>query len=276
MSNIVTRSRKADDRLGDQDVERTLRQIQVLLRFVTAVTAQLAGRPCDQGQVETLVHQLILLGSAIKSASLHETEVGQLVSSATGGAMQLLSAENFLSIIARLLASDGAQVSSAFLYGSQADRQDIKVALEIFVDRLPLIKTPVRTKCAPSMGTIVEKTAGLLVTQASLVDDALAALRAIVATAVPTEDPALSKAVPKVVEVVKSASSNSTTISAMSLLELSAYVCCLCIHESTDTQSTFVISTHPPRPGPHHYPPLCCSISHSNIIPGIHNHLSRH
>jgi hypothetical protein len=74
------------------------------------------------------------------------------------------------------------------------------------------------------MGTIVDKTAGLLVTQDSLVDDALAALRAVVATATPAEDPALSKAVPKIVEVVKSASSNTTTISAMSLLELSAYV----------------------------------------------------
>jgi U3 small nucleolar RNA-associated protein 10 len=74
------------------------------------------------------------------------------------------------------------------------------------------------------MGTILDKTAGLLVALASLVDDALAALRAVVSTATPAEDPALSKAVPKIVEVVKSASSNTTTISAMSLLELSAYV----------------------------------------------------
>ena len=73
------------------------------------------------------------------------------------------------------------------------------------------------------MGTIVEKTAGLLVTQSSLVPDALAALRAVAATAVASEDPALSKAVPQIVEVVKSASDNTTTISAMSLLELSAY-----------------------------------------------------
>lgn len=102
---------KLIDRLGEQDVERTLRQIQVLLRFVTAVTAQLAGRPCDQSQVEALVQQLILLGSAVKSAELDVTEVGQLVYSATGGAMQLLSADNFLSIIARLLASEGTQVS---------------------------------------------------------------------------------------------------------------------------------------------------------------------
>jgi hypothetical protein len=78
---------------------------------VTAVTAQVAGRPCDQAQVESLVQQLILLSSAVKSASLDGTEVGSLVYSATGGAMQLLSAENFLAIIARLLASEGAQVS---------------------------------------------------------------------------------------------------------------------------------------------------------------------
>lgn len=77
------------------------------------------------------------------------------------------------------------------------------------------------------MGAIVEKTAGLLVTQESLVTDSLAALRAIVATVVPTEDSELSKAVPKIIEVVKSASSNNTSISAMSLLELSAYVFCL-------------------------------------------------
>ena len=95
-------------------MERTLRQIQVLLRFVTAVTAQLAGRSCDQAQVEALVQQLILLGSAVKSASLHQTEAGQLVYSATGGAMQLLSAEKFLAIIARLLDSEGSQASVTF------------------------------------------------------------------------------------------------------------------------------------------------------------------
>jgi hypothetical protein len=108
-------------RLADQgDVERTLRQIQVLLRFVTAVTAQLAGRPCDQAQVEALVQQLILLGSAVKSASLHQTEAGQLVYSATGGAMQLLSAEKFLVIIARLLDSEGSQVSISLLQGNSS------------------------------------------------------------------------------------------------------------------------------------------------------------
>jgi hypothetical protein len=168
---------------------------------------------------------LILLGSVVKSASLHQTEVGQLVYSATGGAMQLLSAENFLSIIARLLASEGTQVRRFSLdRRTKLIKQDIKVALEIFVDRLPLIKTPVRSKCAASMGSIVEKSAGLLSTQAALVPDALAALRAVAATAVPSEDMPLSKAVPKIVEVVKVASSNGTTIAAMSLLELSAYV----------------------------------------------------
>jgi len=74
------------------------------------------------------------------------------------------------------------------------------------------------------MGSIVEKSAGLLSTQASLVTDALAALRAVVATAVASEDPAISKAVPKIVEVVKAAPSAGTTVAAMSLLELSAYV----------------------------------------------------
>lgn len=100
--------------------------------------------------------------------------------------------------------------------------QDVKVALEIFVDRLPLIKTPIRTTSAVTMGHIVERTAGLLAGRPSLTDDALAALRTVASTALSSEDPALSKTVPKVIEVVKSAKSSSTAISAMSLLELTA------------------------------------------------------
>lgn len=96
------------------------------------------------------------------------------------------------------------------------------MALEVFVDRLPLIKTTVRTKSAVTMGTIVDRTASLLAVRPSLVDDALAALRAVASTALSSEDPALSKAVPGVVEVVKTGSSSSTTVSAMSLLELTA------------------------------------------------------
>jgi hypothetical protein len=83
------------------------------------VTAQLAGRPCDQAQVEVIVQHLILLGSAVKSAKLEETEIGQLVYSAIGGAMQLLSAENFLSIISKLLASEGMQVRTHFVMMKQ-------------------------------------------------------------------------------------------------------------------------------------------------------------
>lgn len=93
--------------LADQgDSDRTLRQISVLLRFGVSIIAQLVGRPCDQTAVESIVRDLILLSSAARTASLHETEVGQLLYSAVGAAMQLLSAENFLSIIAKLLESD--------------------------------------------------------------------------------------------------------------------------------------------------------------------------
>jgi hypothetical protein len=126
------------------------------------------------------------------------------------------------------------------------------------------------------MGTIVDKTAGLLVTQDSLVDDALAALRAVVTTATPAEDTALSKAVPKIVEVVKSATSNTTTISAMSLLELSAYVTSSTIDDFTDKQPTYVISTSSPCPSAHHYPPICRSVCYRSVVPGIHNHFRGH
>jgi hypothetical protein len=102
------------------------------------------------------------------------------------------------------------------------ESQDVRVALEIFIDRLPLIKSPIRTKCAPTMGAIVDQSAGLLATRPELTDNALAALRTIASTALASEDPALSKSVPKVVEVVKSASDTSTIISAMSLLELTS------------------------------------------------------
>lgn len=72
------------------------------------------------------------------------------------------------------------------------------------------------------MGSIVDRTAALLVTHPELTDNALAGLRAIASTALASEDPALSKSIPKVVEVVKTASETSIIISAMSLLELTS------------------------------------------------------
>jgi hypothetical protein len=72
------------------------------------------------------------------------------------------------------------------------------------------------------MGSIIDQSSALLSSQSALVADALAALRTVAATAVASEDPALSKAVPRVVEVVKSASSAGTSIAALSLLELAA------------------------------------------------------
>ena len=74
------------------------------------------------------------------------------------------------------------------------------------------------------MGSIVERSAGLLATHPELTGNALAALRAVASSALSSEDPALSKSVPKVIEVVKNASESSTTIEAMSLLELTSYV----------------------------------------------------
>lgn len=100
-------------RLSEQgDTDRTLRQISVLLRLTSSIIAQLVGRPCEQKRVDRIVHQLILLSSEARDAPLHDTETGGLVYSAVGAAMQLLSAENFLSIIARLLESKGTQVST--------------------------------------------------------------------------------------------------------------------------------------------------------------------
>ena len=104
--------------LTDSDSDRTLRQISVLLRFGASIIAQLVGRPCEQTAVEEIVRNLILLSSAARTASLHETEVGQLLYSAIGAAMQLLSAENFLSIISKLLQSDVATVCHFCLLAS--------------------------------------------------------------------------------------------------------------------------------------------------------------
>lgn len=92
------------------------------------------------------------------------------------------------------------------------------------MERLPLIKPAIRTKSASTMGAILTRNAELLSSQPSLADDALAALRAVASTALAPEDPALSKSVPKVIEIVKASKSSSTVTSAMSLLELTAYV----------------------------------------------------
>lgn len=92
------------------------------------------------------------------------------------------------------------------------------MALELFVNRLPVIKPAVRTKAGPTMAQIVQQSSKLLLKPA-LVGHALEALKVIASTALAPEDPALSQAVPKIVEVVGSRS-GSVVIAALSLLEL--------------------------------------------------------
>lgn len=93
------------------------------------------------------------------------------------------------------------------------------MALEIFVDRLPAIKPAVRAKSSSRMASIVQR-AGNLLSNSALTSQSLESIRAIVATALPSEDAALSLVVPKIVGVAQKGS-GSVVVAALSLLELS-------------------------------------------------------
>ncbi|WWD20373.1 hypothetical protein CI109_104849 [Kwoniella shandongensis] len=186
--------------------DRPLRQITYLLNLATALINQLRGKSCAQVAVQSIVRQLIILAAATSQPTMASTDIPTNMHAALEGAMQLLSAENFLGITLQLLGE-----------GSQ---QDKVMSLTVFTERVPLIKSEIRSKNTKTIGEILKSAAGLLGTSTSTISAALIAIKIVTKTALPVEDGVLAQIVPAVVGAVSKFHDTANTVGAFSLIEL--------------------------------------------------------
>ena len=98
------------------------------------------------------------------------------------------------------------------------DEQNASVALDLFTERLPLIKRDIRTKASAAIGTIVRKCADLIASIAAV--PALAAIRAVTSTALAGEDSALPVVAPKLVANAKAQVDQRILAEELSLLDV--------------------------------------------------------
>jgi hypothetical protein len=96
------------------------------------------------------------------------------------------------------------------------------MSLEVFVDRLPRIKSEVRTTNAVTIGKIIKQTARHLVQSSTtiLTTTALSALHAVISTAMPKEDSAIASIVNQMIEVVAKVGDVFNLEATLSLLDL--------------------------------------------------------
>ncbi|CAD6568277.1 MAG: snoRNA-binding rRNA-processing protein utp10, partial [Tremellales sp. Tagirdzhanova-0007] len=125
---------------------------------------------------------------------------------ALGTTMQLLSAADFFAVVKRLL-------------GNISD-QDKKMAFGVFIDRLPLVRSDVRTKSASAIGSIIEEASRLLLTRVDLVSVSLAAIRVVATTALDSDDAALAQIMSKLIATVEVSKDNSNLNAALSVIEV--------------------------------------------------------
>jgi len=183
-----------------------LRQLTALLSFATTLAKNLVGKPTDQSTSEELVKALLLLASSTSLSSVSGSGVPAAVQSCLGTAMQLLSASKFLRVVSTLLQGE--------------NEQDIIVALNILVERLPRVKPDVRTTNANIIGEILKKTAVLVKPASRLNSAALSGLYAIVSTAQKPEDGFLAGVIPGLVGVVSKLGEVVDQVATLSLLEI--------------------------------------------------------
>ena len=100
--------------------------------------------------------------------------------------------------------------------------QNVKTALSIFVERLPQVRSDVRTKSAPAITRILRQAATLLNGPSLCVSPALAAIRAVASTALSSEEAALAEVLPKLVESVGKLREVANRTAALSLVEMTA------------------------------------------------------
>lgn len=97
--------------ISEEDYPRSVRQVTALLTFVTLLARQLVGSKYGLLQVEAVVDGLMYLGGLLPKALREGSDIEQHISMAIQAALQLLTAERFLAVIASLLEDEHAQVS---------------------------------------------------------------------------------------------------------------------------------------------------------------------
>ncbi|WVR07984.1 hypothetical protein IAU60_005027 [Kwoniella sp. DSM 27419] len=190
----------------NDSADRPIKQITYLLSFANSLIDQLRGKPCDQAIVQSIVKTLIVLAAKTAQPGMTSTDIPQSTSAALAGAMQLLSAENFLLTVLQLL--------------SEGSEQDTLMALNIFSERVVLIKSEVRAKSSKTIGDIVKKASTLLGKVASITSAALTAIKTLASTALPSEDSSLAQVVPAVVATAGKAGEAMNVVASLELVEL--------------------------------------------------------
>ncbi|RXK39692.1 hypothetical protein M231_03047 [Tremella mesenterica] len=188
---------------SDQPLD-PLRSIPLLLASVAGITKQLIGKSCDQSIVERVVEQLVVVSGKVATPLLAETDLDKLSRKALDAVMQLLSASNFFDVTVKLLSGGDTKVQ--------------RVALDILVERLPLVKPEIRSKSIISMAEVINHTSNLL--NSSSGNTSLNALRIIASTASSSEDAFLAQAVPKVLEAITSGKKSSFIIGLLGLSDV--------------------------------------------------------
>lgn len=182
------------------DDKHSARHAATLLELCAGLGKQLRGKVCPQSEVEEIVRDLVSLSAEQLDS---DDQIAVPLEAALANAMQLLSVPSFLSIIEKIIES--------------GREEDITRSLDMFTERLPLVKSEVRAKSSAAMGKIIKGTAALLKTGQAVAEHALIALEAVAASALPNEDGALASIVPTVIDAVKGADAE-TSVSAMSLV----------------------------------------------------------
>ncbi len=191
------------------------------------------GKPCTQSTIEEVVRQLIALSAKTSLPMMEATEIPQAMESTLSSVMALLSVEGFLTVTVKLLADGTSQVGLSPtllgpMYTKLIAQQDIDMALGVFQKRLPLIRPDLRTKSAAIFSDIIKRSATLLSPSSANAVIALSTLRAIVTSAVSTEDAALSQIIPRLVEAASKLGDSAQVSSALSVIEITVYVVEFC------------------------------------------------
>ncbi|WWC92888.1 uncharacterized protein L201_007850 [Kwoniella dendrophila CBS 6074] len=185
--------------------DRPVKQINYLLSLTLSIIDQLLGKPCAQTTVQPIVQNLIQLAAKTSQPILASTDIPKNIQAALAGAMRLLSADNFLGIVLHLT--------------SDQSEQDTIMALNTFSERVPLIKSEIRTKSSKLIGDIIKKASTLLGSGSSNTKASLTAIKSVVSTALPAEDGALATVVPALVSAVSKINDTSNTTMALELIE---------------------------------------------------------
>ena len=94
------------------------------------------------------------------------------------------------------------------------------MGLDVFVERLPLVKPEVRSVCASDISRILQTAVTLFNDSPVVVSAALAAIRVVTSTALESEDAALAQVMPGIVEGIEHLSNTTNLSATLSLVEL--------------------------------------------------------